>query len=95
MKAYVIDWLDHYDDSADTAWSSVEKIDPKPCLVRSVGFVVKQTTEVVTIAHSYHGGECSSPFHILRSCIVRMEPITLPPLRREPNRFNRKKGAKR
>ena len=95
MKAYVIDWLDHYDDSADTAWSSVEKIEPQPCLVRSVGFVVKQTPQVVTIAHSYHGGECSSPFHILRSCIVRMEPLSLPPRRREPEKPTKKRGATR
>lgn len=95
MKAYVIDWLDHYDESADTAWSSVEKIHPKPAMVRSVAFVVKQTPEVVTIAHSFHEGECSTPFHVLRSAIVRMEPLSLPPRRRDPSAAPKKKGTTR
>lgn len=84
-----VDWLDHYDANSDQAWTDVSKIEAKPALIRSVGFVVKVTDEAIVLAHTLQGGECSSPFVILRAAVIRCEPIKLPPLRREPEKSKR------
>jgi hypothetical protein len=84
VSAYVIDWLDHCDLGGSQAWTDVSKIDTKAPLIRTVGFIVKETTEGLVVSHTLHEGECSTPFLILRSAIIRKEPIKLPPLRRKP-----------
>lgn len=83
-----VDWLDHYDAAfkQEHAWTDASKVEIKPVLIRSVGFVVKVTDEALAVAHTLQQGECSAPFVILRAAIVRCEPIKLPPLRREPEK---------
>lgn len=83
-----VDWLDHYDATfkQEHAWTDASKLEIKPILIRSVGFVVKVTGDAVAIAHTLQQGECSAPFVILRAAIVRCEPIKLPPLRRDPEK---------
>lgn len=83
-RAYVIDWLDHADLGADQAWTDVEKIDAKPPLIRTVGFIVRETPDALVVSHTLHEGECSTPFLILKSAILSKEQLKLPPLRRKP-----------
>lgn len=78
-----VDWLDHYDAGSEQAWTDVSKIEAKPALIRSVGFVVKVTDEALVVAHTLQQGECSAPFVILRAAIIRCTPVKLPQLRRE------------
>lgn len=83
MKAYVIDWLDHYVDPSSTAWTPVNSLSPAPVEVRSVGYVVKRDKKIVTIAHTLHEGEAIGLFHILRSDIVSMQRVALPPIKKK------------
>lgn len=88
-KVYVVDWLDHCEaKDSGQAWVEVADIDASPCLLRSVGFLVKLTAETIVLAHTLQNGQSSAPFTIIRAAIVREEEIRLPPLRRA-----KKKGA--
>lgn len=80
MKACVVDWLDHYVDPADTAWVPMGDIKPEPVRVRTVGFVVKETDALITIAHTTHEDEAIGVFHILRSTITQLRYLSLPAL---------------
>ena len=83
-RAYVIAWLDHADLGANQAWTDVDKIKLVPPLIQTVGFVVKEDATSVGVAHTLHEGQASTPFLILRSAILSMEPLKLPLLRRKP-----------
>ena len=78
--AVVIDWLDHYVDPAETAWVPLDDMKPAPVLVRTIGFVVKETDEIITIGHTHHEDEAIGVFHILRDTIIQVKALRLPKL---------------
>lgn len=83
-RVYVIDWLDHCDLGANQAWTDVDKIESTAPLIRTIGFIVKETKDGIVVAHTLHDGQASTPFLILKSAIIRKEVVKLPPLRRKP-----------
>jgi len=81
-RAYLIEWLDHADLGNEGAWQKADDLDTSAARVVSIGWLVRQTKETVVIAHSVGVGgdrDVAGPMLIVRSAIVRMEPITLPP----------------
>lgn len=79
-RVCVIDWLDHYVDPASTAWVPVPDVTPAPIKVRTVGYVIKETDDIVTVAHTLHDGEAIGVFHILKDVIIQMKDINMPKL---------------
>jgi hypothetical protein len=47
----VVEWIDPYSD--DDEWTTIEKIVVDIPTVYSIGFVVKETKDVLVIAHSF------------------------------------------
>ena len=82
LHAYVIDWLDHAEVGSEQAWSNIGEIDADAPLVRTVGFVVKETPQAYVIAHTTDNEECSSPFILLKATVVSMKKIRLPAKKR-------------
>ena len=74
-RIYRISWLDHFDHAQDTAWGSIEEISPEVPEVQTVGFVVYDDDQLIGVAHSVEGGECSQPRMILKACIVDMREV--------------------
>jgi len=50
-KIEIVEWIDPYSD--DEEWTAINKIKIDLPTVYSVGFVVKETKEVLVIAHSF------------------------------------------
>lgn len=78
-----VDFLDHFENTTDSAWSSTDKLKLALPLCRAVGFVAKVDSEAVALAVSYGSGESTSPLIIMRSAIVSSERMKVPPLRRK------------
>lgn len=79
-RVYVIDWLDHY-DSEDTgnAWVPVSDAPVEPMRLRTVGYLISNGKEAISIAHTLDGSHSTAPFIIVRRAIVSMIEIELPP----------------
>lgn len=86
MKAFVIDWLDHGEVAGSTAWNEISSVGGKPFLLRTVAYIIKETEDAIFVAHTARDTECSTPFLIMKSAIVRMDPLKLPQLRRHPTK---------
>lgn len=84
-ETWAIDWLDHFDGETEQAWQKADEVDVVPPLYRTVGFVVKMSTDAVALSSTYapSSGMCSSTSIVLRSTIVASHRIKLPPLRRK------------
>lgn len=78
--AYIIDWKDHADLDADQAWSNISEIDANAPIIRTVGFVVKETEDGYVVAHTTDAEQCSTPFLILKATVLAMKKIRLPPV---------------
>lgn len=79
-SVYCIDWIDHYEEPGDQAWHDVGRIKPSPSEQRSVGYLIKETDELITVAHTLdkETDQCSAPFHILKGAIRGIRKLTLP-----------------
>lgn len=79
-QAYCIDWLDHYEEPGEQAWHDVGTMKPEPCHQRTVGMLVKETKELVTLAHTFDqdSQQSSAPLHILKSTVVGVRKLSLP-----------------
>lgn len=69
MKLVLVDWVDAI--SADSGWKTIEKMKkavPHPC--RSVGWIVNQTKDFVTLVSSLtDDGDCDGDILIPRGMI--------------------------
>ena len=72
-----VEWLDHADTN-DQPWQEVADLDAEPPVCRTVGWIVKRTKTAYVIAHTLADPHVSGTFILLRSCIRRMVPLTLP-----------------
>ena len=74
---YVVDWWDHCSSSG--SWSSLEQVKAMaPVLIRSVGFIVAETKDTITlVAHSDSiGHNVAGDICILKACIKRKKLIS-------------------
>lgn len=80
---YVIDWLDHSDiGDPDAAWSPIADLELEPPICRTAGFVIKRTAKTIVITSTANEEDCSSPMNLLKSAIVFMQKMDLPPMTR-------------
>lgn len=63
----------------DKAWNPISEIKDGLVLVRSVGFVVKETKKTIYVSHTADAEECTAPFAIVRSAIISKKELKLPP----------------
>lgn len=79
-SAYCIDWLDHYEEPGDQAWHDVSQIKPDPSKQRTVGVLVKESRELLTVAHTLdkESNQSSAPFHIIKGTVVGVKKLALP-----------------
>lgn len=86
-RAYVIDWLDHY-DSEDTgnAWVPITGEPAEPMRLRTVGYLVSVGPRAISIAHTMDGTHSTAPFVIVRRAIVSMIELELPPAKAKTKR---------
>ena len=91
-RVYVIDWLDHC-DSEDTgnAWVPISSADAEPARLRTVGYLVNRGRQAIAIAHTMDGEHSTAPFNIVRSAIVSMIELDLPPAKVKAKRIRKEK----
>lgn len=75
---YYFEWLDHA-DTGEHPWQDVSELDAEPPLCRTVGWIVKRTPKSFVVAGTISDEQVSSTFILLRSCIVRMVALEVPP----------------
>ena len=93
-RVYVIDWLDHC-DGADTghAWVPLSSTDAEPVHMRTVAYLVHRGPQAISVAHTLDEDHSTIPFTIVRSAIVSMQELTLPPVRLRAKRAKKEKVA--
>ena len=80
-KVEIIEWFDPYSD--DSEWQSVDKIKIDLAMVYSIGHVIKETDEVIVIAHSLgrtpseKTNECCGMMIIPKKCIKKRRKISV------------------
>jgi hypothetical protein len=74
MKMVLVEWLDAY--THDSGWKSIKSVRKQgPVLVRSIGFLVKEADDHVTVAASHvplddHcDGDCVIPRGMIKSIV--------------------------
>lgn len=93
-RVYVIDWLDHC-DGADTghAWVPLSSTDAEPVHMRTVAYLVHRGPQAISVAHTMDEDHSTIPFTIVRSAIVSMQELTLPPIKLKAKRTKKAKVA--
>ena len=91
-RVYVIDWLDHC-DGADTgnAWIPIASTDAEPVHMRTVAYLVHKGPQAISVAHTMDDDHSTIPFTIVRSAIVSMQEIALPPPKFKAKRVRKEK----
>ena len=76
MRLVLVKWLDAI--SHESGWKAVDKVrTQKPPLVRSVGYLVADTKEHVTIVSSIVEGDCDGDVTIPRGMIKSIEDLAV------------------
>ena len=70
-------FLDHSEEAGDGAWHLIGDLSVKAVRITAVGHVVATSPETVTLAVCMGGGECSTPFVIVRSAIIETRKLVL------------------
>lgn len=78
MKLVFIEWEDHC-GYASGGWNDSSSIDNKPCIIHSVGYVVKEDSKCVTITGCYDtgAGGMKNVSTIIKSCITKRKNIKI------------------
>lgn len=78
MKLVFIEWEDHCGYAA-SGWSEAENLENKPCIIHSVGYVVKEDDKYITITGCYDTGSqgMKNVSVIIKSCITKRKNIKL------------------
>lgn len=74
---YLIDWWDHC--SSQGSWNTLDTVKSMtPILIRSIGFLVAETDQTITLASHYDdsGTNISGDICILKTCIKRKKKIS-------------------
>lgn len=80
-KAVYLEWIDHC-SNGDGVWIDIKdmKIDVTTC--KSVGFILKETEDWIVIAGHLSNdcteGQCSGDMQILKKCILKRVPLSVP-----------------
>lgn len=76
MKLVFIQWEDHCGYTSG-AWNDASVIDNKPCIIHSVGYVVKEDNKCVTITGCYDtdSNGMKNVSTILKSCITKRKTL--------------------
>lgn len=71
---YLIEWRDH---SGGTGWRMIDSVDLNPCIVSSVGFLLKETKYVYLISSAIcvGDGDLVQYHKILKSDVVRKKRL--------------------
>lgn len=93
-RVYVIDWLDHC-ESADTghAWIPVTDTDAEPVHMRTVAYLVHRGPQAISVAHTMDEDHSTITFTIVRSAIISMQELILPPVKLKAKRKRKEKVA--
>lgn len=67
-----IEWID---SCGTNGWTAKERSDLKFMSIKSVGFIIHEDDDSVTIASSYNPNVCHSPITIPRAAITKMKVI--------------------
>ena len=87
MKVVYVEWLDHSSHSSQVWRSKEEYKELKPATCRTIGFVVNEEKEFITIACTNHHiaetddyeeeNNFSGDMCILKSCITKLKEVKL------------------
>lgn len=84
MIAVYIEWLDH---TTFPGWAEADDVsDPHllmPIKQYSMGWIVNETKDTLTLTTTVNPSACCDPILILKSCIVRRVRIRHPKLKKE------------
>ena len=94
-RMVIVTWLDAHADVA--GWMTIADIDPDPCIVYSVGFLLDGVkTDHVSLCQSSSDGRLDSVLHIPRAMVLEVENLEIEngpaPARPTPHRGLPEKG---
>lgn len=67
-----VEWIDA---TATSAWSAFDSEDLKPHHIKSVGFLVKETDQFLSLAAAVGGDECNAVINIPKPWITRRQLV--------------------
>jgi hypothetical protein len=75
LPVYYLEWVD---SASCRGWTEVERIDPSPKVCRSIGFLVMENKEVITIAGHFSDNPdlCNGDITIPKVAIIKRKKIT-------------------
>ena len=75
-RMVIVTWLDAHADVA--GWMTLADIDPDPCIVYSVGFLLDGVkTDHVSLCQSSSDGRLDSVLHIPRAMVLEVENLEI------------------
>jgi hypothetical protein len=72
MKVVEIDWED---SCSQYGWADKKRVDKPTMTCKSVGILIHEDKETVTVSHSVNPNHCSSPMTIPRRAINKIKTI--------------------
>ena len=84
MQLEIIEWYDHW-GRTEGGWMALEELgEPKPCIMRSVGWVIKETKDCILLSPDLddgdHDGFIKSNHEqcILKCAVLKRTRLSLP-----------------
>ena len=74
-KIVALEWEDH---CTTQGWNSKDNIDGLPIRIKSIGYIIKETPQTITISTAISStGGSPEPMTILKSCIQKRRGVKL------------------
>jgi len=82
-KLLFVEWLDAASES-EPGWKALESIDPNPVVCWSVGWLLHENTDAITIASSVNAEHFDGDVTIPKSWIRRQVELKMPRSKKAP-----------
>lgn len=73
-----VEWLDHSEVGEDHAWIDIEELCTELPVCSTVGWMVRETTDAILVAHTWSDPQVCGPFLIVKAAIRRQERLRVP-----------------
>ena len=79
-KGVYIEWIDHH---GENGWHEIDKLGSHQAVVHSIGYVVKETDEYVTIARCIsedtgtNSDMCNDTLSVMKNCIIHRKEVVV------------------
>lgn len=73
-KVAYIEWVDSYSlNNEESVWKNISSLNTDGVIIKSFGFIIKESTKSITIVSSMHDDSISGDITIPKSCINRIK----------------------